>query len=56
MTGKHQMKGTRVGRECRNDLDTPTSSSLDYPLYSVPKQELMSLGFQTHLLGQVGDD
>ena len=24
MTGKHQMKGTRVGHEYRNDLDTPT--------------------------------
>ena len=27
MTGKHQMKGTRVGRECRNNLDTPTVGS-----------------------------
>ena len=25
MTGKHQMKGTRVEHECRNDLDTPTA-------------------------------
>ena len=26
MTGKHQMKGTRKGRECRNDLGTLTDS------------------------------
>ena len=24
MTGKHQMEGTRVGHECRNNLGTPT--------------------------------
>ena len=26
MTGKHQVKGTRVERECRNDLDNLTAS------------------------------
>ena len=29
MTGKHQMKGTRVGRECKNDLDTTTALALE---------------------------
>ena len=24
MTGEHQMKGTCVGRDCKDDLDTPT--------------------------------
>ena len=28
MTGKHEMKGTRVGRQHKNDLDTPTFINL----------------------------
>ena len=32
MTGKHQIKDMRVGRECRNDLHTPTDGVADIRL------------------------
>ena len=34
--GKHQMKGTRVGREGRNDLNAPTMYVCDRSCGSLP--------------------
>ena len=55
MTSKHQMKGTRVGREYRNDLDTPTACNptLVFPIATVPLMNAPIPPFYLYSLNQV---
>ena len=53
MTGKHQMKGTRVKPECRNHLDAPTRDSTYLPQ---SESQIRIVSSSSHLVREIHDE